>query len=550
MSQQRLYISYLGGAVFSGDTGVAPWLQQEADGGNPEAQYQLAARYLSGSGVPADRQKAAAWLKKAAAQGRPAANMLAGRLALRAGRFGDAANSLSQAASQFPDDQRAPLYLYLARLQGGDGATGARTRAAPGRRQGACLAGAAGRLLPRPHRRRSAVRARRKASAANTIRLRSRLFRGRAVRRAGRPGQGRGAARIETRRLRQAGAQPGGVARPPLMLDYSTIQRQTMSIESLRAVPFLMLALAPLAAQAAGADACRYVPVATLALRGTGTVWQPTVDGTINGKPAVMLFDTGGSATRLVKDAAEKFHIALQQTGGYSYGIGGASVSYLAKVDDFAVGAAHSGRIQMNVLGNMGRQPQFDAIIGADIALQMDLEISLAEHQVKFYRASGCDDTYLAYWSQEAMEIPFGGTETGHKNPRMIVDVNGTKMEAMIDTGASGTTMSRAAAERAGIRVGAPEVVKVGTSTGIGDARIDVWQTTVDNFTIGSETIKNAHLGIRDNAPQGTMIGFPDILLGADFLRAHRVLIAMSQRRFYITYNGGEVFPLRRLRAN
>lgn len=323
-----------------------------------------------------------------------------------------------------------------------------------------------------------------------------------------------------------------------------------MFVDAFRSVPFLMLIVAPLAAQAGGAEACRYVPVANLQLRGTGDVWQPTVDGTINGKPAVMLFDTGGHATKLVKDAAEKFDITLRQTGHYSQGIGGASVSFIAKVDDFAVGGAHSGKIQMNVLGNMGGRPSFDAILGADIALQMDLEISLAERQVKFYRAAGCDDTYLAYWSQDAMEIPFGGTETGHRNPRMIVEVNGTRMEAMIDTGATHTSMTRAAAERAGIRVGTPDVAKVGTATGIGEARLDVWQATVDNFTIGSETIKNAHLGIRDNAPQGNTIGMPDILLGADFLRAHRVLIAMSQRRFYVTYNGGEVFPQRRPRVN
>jgi predicted aspartyl protease len=321
-----------------------------------------------------------------------------------------------------------------------------------------------------------------------------------------------------------------------------------MFVDSFRVVPLLLLLAAPLAAQAA--DACRYVPVANLQLRGTGDVWQPTVDGTINGKPAVMLFDTGAHGTKLVKDGAEKLNIPFRQTGGHSQGIGGASVTYIAKVDDFAVGGAHSGKIQMNVLGNMGRHPPFDAILGADIALQMDLEISLAEHQVKFYRATGCDDTYLAYWSADAMEIPFGGTETGHRNPRMIVEVNGTRMEAMIDTGATGTTMTRAAAERAGIRVGTPDVAKIGTATGIGEARIDVWQARVDNFTIGSETIKNAHLGIRDNAPQGTTVGSPDILLGADFLRAHRVLIAMSQHRFYVSYNGGEVFPQRRPRVN
>ena len=32
------------------------------------------------------------------------------------------------------------------------------------------------------------------------------------------------------------------------------------------------------------------------------------------------------------------------------------------------------------------------------------------------------------------------------------------------------------------------------------------------------------------------------MLLGYDFLRSHRVLVAHSQRRIYFTYNGGPVF--------
>ena len=37
--------------------------------------------------------------------------------------------------------------------------------------------------------------------------------------------------------------------------------------------------------------------------------------------------------------------------------------------------------------------------------------------------------------------------------------------------------------------------------------------------------------------------GQADMLLGADFLRAHRVLVARSQRKMYFTYAGGTVFP-------
>ena len=319
-----------------------------------------------------------------------------------------------------------------------------------------------------------------------------------------------------------------------------------MSIRSLRAFPLLTLALLALNPAARAADACRYVPVASLELRGSGPIWQPTVDGMINGKPAVMLADTGASSSKLVKAWAEKYNVPLQQNGSYSMGIGGASVNYVARIDDISVGNTHSGKTTLAVLGNMAKTPPFDAILGANFLLQADLEISLAERKFKFFRATGCDDTYLAYWSADAMEIPFGGTETGHMNPRLVIEINGTRMEAVIETATPLTSMTRAAAERAGIRVGAPTVEKLGSATGVGEARIDTWQAEVDTFTIGSETIKNAHLAIRDNPPQGTMVGMPDVLIGADFLRAHRVLIAMSQRRFYISYLGGEVFPKRR----
>jgi hypothetical protein len=36
----------------------------------------------------------------------------------------------------------------------------------------------------------------------------------------------------------------------------------------------------------------------------------------------------------------------------------------------------------------------------------------------------------------------------------------------------------------------------------------------------------------------------PEMLLGADFLRSHRVLIAASQHLLYFTYSGGPVFEV------
>jgi hypothetical protein len=47
---------------------------------------------------------------------------------------------------------------------------------------------------------------------------------------------------------------------------------------------------------------------------------------------------------------------------------------------------------------------------------------------------------------------------------------------------------------------------------------------------------------IRDPPLRTANIGLRDMLLGLDFLRAHRVLVANSQRRIYFTYTGGRVF--------
>jgi hypothetical protein len=40
-----------------------------------------------------------------------------------------------------------------------------------------------------------------------------------------------------------------------------------------------------------------------------------------------------------------------------------------------------------------------------------------------------------------------------------------------------------------------------------------------------------------------TLVGLPAMLLGADFLRSHRVLVAQSQQKIYLSYVGGTVFP-------
>lgn len=89
---------------------------------------------------------------------------------------------------------------------------------------------------------------------------------------------------------------------------------------------------------------------------------------------------------------------------------------------------------------------------------------------------------------------------------------------------------------------------------GIGKSSIPTAIVTFKDFAfdeekISSPTIPVADLFAKDKViPLGTYapedpLRFPDMILGADFFLAHRVLISKSQHKVYITYNGAELFP-------
>src|SRR3954469_19098539 len=102
-----------------------------------------------------------------------------------------------------------------------------------------------------------------------------------------------------------------------------------------------LLSLSTLAA--AEAPGCHYVDVGKLELKEP-QAGRITVDGEINGTPAVMLIDTGASLSYLMKAAADKLGIPLDSSGATNHGIGGNSVTYIARVKDFSVGNLHSGK--------------------------------------------------------------------------------------------------------------------------------------------------------------------------------------------------------------
>ena len=102
----------------------------------------------------------------------------------------------------------------------------------------------------------------------------------------------------------------------------------------------------------------------------------------------------------------------------------------------------------------------------------------------------------------------------------------------MADAASFGVTPKSAGANRAGCTLG------------VGRKPVDYWSAPFESVAIGNEVIRSPTLRFgnlfREAAPFDDL---PQMVLGVDFLLAHRVYVAQSQRKLYFTYTGGRVFP-------
>jgi predicted aspartyl protease len=318
-----------------------------------------------------------------------------------------------------------------------------------------------------------------------------------------------------------------------------------MTTPALRlALPLLASLVFPaLPAHAADEAKCTYVLLATLPIRYAGPALVPAVDGAIDGTPATMLVDTGSDETFLTRTATEKRGLFLRTTGRYVEGVSGFSRVYSTRLKEIAVGPARSEhRVELPVIGDTTVTPSYDAIVGAGFLLQRDLELSLRDKELKFFSPRNCENVSLAYWKEDAVEVPFEATLRHSTNPHFTVVLNGKKLDAVIDSGAQHTAIMLDAAKRAGIKLDSPGVRRLPDVVGVGTDRVPHWSAVFQTLAIGGETIRDAEIGIIDS--QGAAAA--EVYLGQDFLRAHRVLFAMSQEKLYLAYLGGPVFGQRR----
>jgi len=308
-------------------------------------------------------------------------------------------------------------------------------------------------------------------------------------------------------------------------------------------------------AGAAQADvaACRMAKIADLPVRLVRG--HLVVDASINGKKIGAMVDTGASLTLLLRPAAERLGLERRETRGYqAFGVGGATKVESALIDEFKIGNASRKSWRMFVAGEREMGDDIAVILGEDFFSQTDVEFDLAHNVIRLFKPQGCEGVSLAYWvADEPREVALDAMYDFQPRILLTVQLNDQPVKAMLDSGASTSIITVADAARAGVTPGSAGVVAIARGAGLGTKSVETWAGAFDTVVIGNEIIRRAHIRFGNLYKDMTYTSTgsrlaqsiePEqpMLLGADFLRAHRVLVSHSQRKMYFTHLGGPVF--------
>lgn len=296
----------------------------------------------------------------------------------------------------------------------------------------------------------------------------------------------------------------------------------------------LLLAIGPAFALAKPA-ACRMVKVAEWKVRFEGNL--PVIEGAVDGNPVGILLDTGATYSLLTHDAARRFGLSTWPMGDRMIGVGGLTTVHGARVD-LMVGETAAKGISVRVAGER-RLPGIDFVLGDDFFRQFDMEFDYAHGTIRLFRPEGCRGAHLAYWDRDALGVDLERTVLA----TAMLRVNGRSTRAMLDSGASFSVVSLHVAQALGFERGDPRLMPAGCAGGAGQEVISVWAAPFDSIQIGDVLIRNARVRVADLFGGYGDHDAPEMLLGSDFLRSHRVLLSRSQSRLYFSHVGGTIFP-------
>jgi predicted aspartyl protease len=311
----------------------------------------------------------------------------------------------------------------------------------------------------------------------------------------------------------------------------------------MRPFAFALLVFAAGFASTAHAQQCgNLVRAMSLDMEDGGNYFAVPV--TVNGKPKQFLLDTGGAFTQISIDTVNDLGLKIQPSRFEMFDMYG-NTSAGQVIVDIGVGRQMVKNNETMVSGIRG----VDGIFAADFMQNYDIDIDFAARKLNYFLTDHCDGRVVYWQAGIVAAVPFHGWSThGDSHMSVTVKLDSHEMTALVDTGASDTTLDAGTARQLfDLTPDTPGATAQGT---MGENKRKVFGWTFKTLEIGGITVRDPKLSIlpdlmgkndtsnivADSHIRRITDGMqPTMLIGMDTLRKLHMYIAFKERKLYLT---------------
>jgi hypothetical protein len=252
---------------------------------------------------------------------------------------------------------------------------------------------------------------------------------------------------------------------------------------------------------------------------------------------ATFILDTGAERSVVTEDAAKRLGLARDPWVGTTMsGIGGIDRRPNADPRSLSLGGVALERRTLNRDTSLTVAPlprprigdlTIDGLLGRDYLSRFDLDLDLPSGRLTLYRVTGCAGRFLP-WDGDYAAVPV----TVPTESAIIVQVllDGTKLRALLDTGASASLLAAPGMFRMGLDAASLAGDPADPVSGLGRRVVPMHRHTFRSLQVGGQAIAAPAIWV---API-RLSPVADMLLGADWLAGRRVWISYATYQVFV----------------
>jgi predicted aspartyl protease len=265
----------------------------------------------------------------------------------------------------------------------------------------------------------------------------------------------------------------------------------------------------------------------------------------IGGKSAKMLLDTGAAATLIWRRAANQLSLVTRPSHFIVIDANGRG-SDEETITSLKLGLMTSNSVHIAIApAALDDMTKSAGVLGADILVNYDVSIDFGTGKMDILSPDHCEGK-VVYWPERPIAIvPFDILDD--HQILFVVKLDGQRIRAMLDTGATNTTLIRSSAEGDfEVKLGSADTPIAGNLNGV--AGFTTWSHQFMTLEFDGVTVSNPKVLIIPNLKHKHYEDWnerfdPDMIVGMNVLKGLHVYIAYKERKLYITPAGTPTPP-------